>query len=439
MLFPYHNKLYMLTSFGVGHELFVYDDIKDETRTISNFKELLSNKHVLDSFTIYNSKLCFVLSKKNESTNLGRQIWCYDDKTEILAPLEPNSEWDKTLNTEIFAFNNKLLVQKDHNTYFYDEINNSYEKLLSSSKNDKDIQFSKAKNLIFNGKLYFYSKGNLDGSSNDIGLWQYDPVEETTTLIMGQNSSALDSLYDFSQWISEYNNKIFFYGYDKKYGRELRAYDPITRQVNLIADLSDGPLSSSSTLKATKLNNKLIITTSYFDDHGVEFRQELVALSTKGEDWLDSDGDGYGDTIDAFPNDSAEWRDSDGDGYGNNTDLFHLDLLNWSDIDDDGYGDNSDAFPTDPNEWNDIDKDGYGDNFDAFPMNNEEWSDADGDGHGDNIDAYPNDASKWLPAQAQEQNTDTDSSSGGSFTLYLLLLLILKPTIKISRRKTGCV
>ena len=35
---------------------------------------------------------------------------------------------------------------------------------------------------------------------------------------------------------------------------------------------------------------------------------------------VDSDGDGYLDSIDAFPNDPAEWLDSDGDGIGDNAD-----------------------------------------------------------------------------------------------------------------------
>ena len=36
----------------------------------------------------------------------------------------------------------------------------------------------------------------------------------------------------------------------------------------------------------------------------------------------DSDGDGYGDLIDAFPDDPTEWLDSDGDGIGDNSDEY---------------------------------------------------------------------------------------------------------------------
>jgi hypothetical protein len=54
----------------------------------------------------------------------------------------------------------------------------------------------------------------------------------------------------------------------------------------------------------------------------------------------DSDGDGFYDDEDAFPNDSSEWFDSDKDGVGNNADEFDSDSTQWSDSDGDGCGDN---------------------------------------------------------------------------------------------------
>jgi hypothetical protein len=49
---------------------------------------------------------------------------------------------------------------------------------------------------------------------------------------------------------------------------------------------------------------------------------------------LDIDGDGYSNDIDAFPNDPTQWLDSDGDNYGDNPN-----------------GTNPDAFPNDPTKW----------------------------------------------------------------------------------------
>ena len=45
-------------------------------------------------------------------------------------------------------------------------------------------------------------------------------------------------------------------------------------------------------------------------------------LSGCFEEKVDADGDGYEDTVDAFPNDVTEWIDSDKDGWGDNSDDF---------------------------------------------------------------------------------------------------------------------
>jgi len=71
--------------------------------------------------------------------------------------------------------------------------------------------------------------------------------------------------------------------------------------------------------------------------------------------YQDSDGDGYSDNIDAFPNNPNEWLDTDADGIGNNAD---------SDDDNDGMSDefeNQYSFnPLDASDANeDADSDGY--------------------------------------------------------------------------------
>ena len=113
----------------------------------------------------------------------------------------------------------------------------------------------------------------------------------------------------------------------------------------------------------------------------------------KGE--TDTDGDGYLDSLDAFPDDSTEWEDSDGDGVGDNTDAFPQDANETRDTDGDGVGDNSDAFPQDANETIDTDGDGVGDHTDVFPHDPAEWRDSDGDGVGDHADYFPYDATRW--------------------------------------------
>lgn len=121
----------------------------------------------------------------------------------------------------------------------------------------------------------------------------------------------------------------------------------------------------------------------------------------------DTDGDGYNDTVDAFPSDSTEWVDSDGDGVGDNTD----------------------AFPHDANETRDTDGDGVGDHADAFPLDPAESHDADGDGVGDNADYYPYDPTRWeRPSSDAFLNTaepyleklDLDDSGLRSYAITIL-------------------
>ena len=123
----------------------------------------------------------------------------------------------------------------------------------------------------------------------------------------------------------------------------------------------------------------------------------------------DTDGDGYSDTGDAFPNDAGEWMDSDGDGVGDNSDVFPTDVTESMDSDGDGVGDNSDAFPYDANETADSDSDGVGDNSDVFPLDYFEYRDSDGDGVGDNGDAFPFDANETMDSDGDGVGDNADA------------------------------
>jgi WD40 repeat protein len=105
----------------------------------------------------------------------------------------------------------------------------------------------------------------------------------------------------------------------------------------------------------------------------------------------DADGDGWPDVEDSHPGDTSEWNDTDMDGFGDNSDdcidVFgnsSNDLVGCEDSDGDGWSESGDSFPDDPTEWVDSDGDGYGDNSDIFPYENTQWIDSDGDGFGDN-------------------------------------------------------
>ena len=62
--------------------------------------------------------------------------------------------------------------------------------------------------------------------------------------------------------------------------------------------------------------------------------KQVIPIKTKTDVWIDSDG--WSDAGDPFPTDQTQWVDTDGDGYGDNQ-----------------SGNNPDVFPFDVNEWKD--------------------------------------------------------------------------------------
>ena len=157
----------------------------------------------------------------------------------------------------------------------------------------------------------------------------------------------------------------------------------------------------------------------------------------------DFDEDGWADSSDAFVQDGTQWMDGDGDGYGDNPNgnspdacPFYFgnstaDRLGCVDDDGDGYSNpdlmwtvsqGADAFVDEPSQWADFDSDGYGDNFDGLnvdycteesgssfedrfgcpDLDSDGWSDADAfwtdskwESLGFGPDAFPMDSTQW--------------------------------------------
>ncbi len=167
---------------------------------------------------------------------------------------------------------------------------------------------------------------------------------------------------------------------------------------------------------------QLITTNSVSDD--VTYNGLVIdnVTLTNIDDEIDSDGDGFFDYQDAFPNDSSEWLDTDNDGIGNNTDF---------DDDGDGISDvyekmletdplDVNSTPSDfngngiPDALEDSDGDGLFDNIDQFPLDPTRSLDNDGDGISDTDD--PDDDDDGILDDQDDfpldsrYNTDTDNN-----------------------------
>ncbi len=184
------------------------------------------------------------------------------------------------------------------------------------------------------------------------------------------------------------------------------------------------------------IHNGLIVYGGTFGASGYD-EQNTISLSGTGhtDGWIisygsDSDGDGFVDSIDAFPNDSTQWLDRDGDGFGDNLSGFQGDdcpdivgnstggggYFGCIDSDGDSWPDSQDDLPNEPTQWEDVDQDGFGDNLNGINpddcpiIGGDSWRDRygcidnDGDGQSDLNDAFLNQSTQW---------SDTDGDGFG--------------------------
>ena len=186
----------------------------------------------------------------------------------------------------------------------------------------------------------------------------------------------------------------------------------------------------------------------------------------------DGDNDGTSQDDDAFPDDSTQWLDTDGDGFGDNPNGTNpdacisiigtstIDRFGCPDEDSDGASDLNDLWLGDITQWFDSDGDSYGDQEngtmgdscpqtfgtssqgtkhgcldgdgdlwadieDAFPTEDSQWLDTDGDGWGDNqtagsyrLDHWPSDPTKNAGEAEMTCSSapEIDLASSGQFT-----------------------
>ena len=179
-------------------------------------------------------------------------------------------------------------------------------------------------------------------------------------------------------------------------------------------------------------------------------------------EWADNDSDGFGDNIDHCPetpgnasNGSIGCIDTDGDTWADNSDFLPQDPSQWLDTDGDGYGDNLAGTDGDncPNDEGyafldligcpDDDQDGWSNQGDAFPDRRTQYQDTDGDGFGNNnspgaelADHWPDDPTRntaevILACDPQDFEIDIALDSSIRFECYVTNLIQNDLTVRI--------
>jgi len=151
------------------------------------------------------------------------------------------------------------------------------------------------------------------------------------------------------------------------------------------------------------------------DAIGQDFCPTISGNSTEGGllGCLDSDGDGWANSIDDLPQEGSQWVDSDGDGYGDNAQGNEPDACPTAEgtstvdrfgcVDTDGDGRSDPDFDWSPN-----------DGADAviFVDDPTQWADTDGDTFGDNVDGTNGDNCPTVFGMSETDRSGCPDSDG---------------------------
>ena len=277
--------------------------------------------------------------------------------------------------------------------------------------NGTDWQFSSAAprgylNTIAvadNGKIYISHSSGSSWYGHSVDIAMFDGHNWTTLPAPPYNDdqsrpSAISTDSNGYVHIAYYTGCGDYgpYGCDVRYasynGSDWQSYELETwvrengrsspSELSMVIDSEDYVHLSYKNMMDEELMYANTIVDFDMDDVRDKFDDCLGVLGTSQHDRAgcpDADGDGYSDPTDswgivdgadAFVDEPTQWVDLDGDGYGDNPE-----------------GVNADMFPQNPDWRLDLDRDGIEDSFD---------DDVDGDGVSNDLDAWPQDFTRGL-------------------------------------------
>jgi ELWxxDGT repeat protein len=163
--------------------------------------------------------------------------------------------------------------------------------------------------IELNNKLYFTANDRVNGGE----LWVTNGTENGTKLVVDINPGSESSVYDYSNGLTEFNNKLLFSADDGVNGTELWVTDGTTGGTKLVKDINPGSFEgyyggtypdSSYPRYFTELNNKLLFSAN----DGVNGRELWVTDGTTGGTKLLKDIDAEGSYSSSNPSDFTEFN-----------------------------------------------------------------------------------------------------------------------------------
>ncbi|PQJ80458.1 ELWxxDGT repeat protein [Polaribacter porphyrae] len=219
--YEFNGKFYFNADDGTkGTELWVSNGTENGTNLVKDI--FTGSSSSPSNFKEYNGNLYFTAS----STGIGREIWKTDGSengTTLLKDVNENGSFSVFL-AEGVEYKNRL--------YFWGSYGGSGIQLWRTDGTANGTKIVKVINTngnststaqlkIYNDKLYFVATN--DGINNK--LWESDGTDIGTKIVNTNDDINLKNNADGSEDLIIVNNKMYFYGFNDTYGRELYVFD----------------------------------------------------------------------------------------------------------------------------------------------------------------------------------------------------------------------
>ncbi len=258
-----------------GYELWEYNTTTQQTKRLTDI-QAGADSSLTGEIVYFNNHLVFTA----ENSSKGEELWQYNVLTQqasLIMDIDTGTASSSPRNLTVI--DNKLYfsateLHTGRELYEYDgtgvpkrvtDLNPGFTSGLTEAPGVGIIKYG--------SKIYFPGRG----TDNEVHLYSYDPVGQTTKLISKTNPGG----NTYPQHFAVYKGRLFFSADDGANGRELYAYDGTNHPV-LMGDICKGP-NGSMPAELTVIGNNLYFSANDCQTSGSElfkYNQETVGLRT---------------------------------------------------------------------------------------------------------------------------------------------------------------